>query len=199
MSLQYRDLVLPSPKWVEQGIYGGYRWLELKGNPDCWVNRKWEPYLQIWEDIMEEGNSYNCKLGCLKQFKDILTESRYIAPASESSTALFVIGSRKFITDLIKPSSTQKDDVWKLQRIIQKTTLIGIVGEVNLNFDIKAINPNITILSDDANIADKLVSRREIMTYSDRIKIIIDETLIEHKTHVLNWSNIITWEGRNII
>lgn len=199
MSLQYRDLVLPSPKWVEQGVYGGYRWLEFNGNLDCWINRKWEPYLQIWEDIMTNGNPYGCNLGCLNQLKEMIAESRLATPASEFDTALFVLGPRKFRTDLFKPSTTQKDNVWKLQRIIQKTTLVGVVGEVNLDFNIKEINPNITILSDDVTIADKVLSRREIMTYSDRVKIIINENLIEHKSHVLNWSNIITWEGRNTI
>ena len=87
----YRSLISPDPFWEEQGIYGGYEWIQLM--PGIWVSRRWEADIKVFNQL--QSGRLKCGGACISEFLSMLQKSNvFIDKPSEESD--------KFRKDIIR-------------------------------------------------------------------------------------------------
>lgn len=196
--LNYRDIILPNPLWEEQGVYGGYRWLEL--SESVWISRKWEPYMVTYQELQSGAMNLSCSLQCMRDFKDMLSDSSVLLEhlpsykqggVSSARELVTLAKKKKYVQDCIYPTEVQRDNWSKIRALCKRQGAVAMVG-YNARVDELIQSLGISEVYSNSSMLGGELSEEAVVGLTSRIKVIIPHEKYYLKQHVCNWANVIT-------
>lgn len=196
--LNYRDITLPNPLWEEQGVYGGYRWLEL--SESVWISRKWEPYMVTYQELKSGTMKLSCSLQCMRDFKDMLSDSSVLiehmpsykqGEVSSARELVSLARKKKYVQDCICPTEVQRDNWSKIRALCKRQGAVAMVG-YNARVDELIQSLGISEVYSNSSMLGGELSEEAVVGLTSRIKVIIPHEKYYLKQHVCNWANVIT-------
>lgn len=184
----YRDLLRPDAVWEEQAAYGGYRWIDLFGDNQVWIDRSWEPYVLAFKQSEGCGK-------CLMPLKAQLTSGGLLDFSykfEDTAWYLAVVNDSEAPNDILRPTKQMADNLARLHRLLASAGTFCVSG-YSYELDKWLAKNNFSFITDSAGYlaASRVVTTDELISLSSRMILLSFDDNTALRPMIRNWSNIV--------